>query len=89
MEETVREPNVHVDEDISLEEYACSDCGSNSDTQDVNITKDSSSNCGSDLHTEDVEMDVSLPSVCIFDSAIMGWESIDDQSRKAYLDSLY
>ncbi|CAL5367791.1 unnamed protein product [Camellia sinensis] len=89
VEETVREPNVHVDEDISLEEYVCSDCSSNSDTQDVNITKDSSSNCGSDSHTEDVEMDVSLPSVCISDSAVMGRESIDDQSREADLDSFY
>ncbi|KAF5961815.1 hypothetical protein HYC85_003024 [Camellia sinensis] len=89
VEETIREPNVHVDEDISLEEYVCSDCSFNSDTQDVNITKDSSSNCGSDSHTEDVEMDVSLPSVCISDSAIMGRESIDDQSREADLDSFY
>ncbi|XP_028113021.1 cysteine synthase, chloroplastic/chromoplastic-like [Camellia sinensis] len=34
-------------------------------------------------------MDVSLPSVCISDSAIMGRESIDDQSGEADLDSLY
>ncbi|GMP98582.1 hypothetical protein CsSME_00046409 [Camellia sinensis var. sinensis] len=34
-------------------------------------------------------MDVSLPSVCISDSAIIGRESIDDQSREADLDSLY
>ncbi|XP_028060425.1 uncharacterized protein LOC114264033 isoform X3 [Camellia sinensis] len=44
----------------------------NSDTQDVDMTKDSSFNCGFDSHTEDVEMDVSLPSVCISDSTIMG-----------------
>ncbi|CAL5333720.1 unnamed protein product [Camellia sinensis] len=89
VEETVREPNVHVEEDIRLEEYVCSDCSFNSDTQDVGMTKNSSSNCGSDSHTEDVEMDVSLPSVCISDSGIMGRESIDDQSREADLDSLY
>ncbi|CAL5387928.1 unnamed protein product [Camellia sinensis] len=63
VEETVRESNVHVEEDIRLEEYVCSDCSFNSDTQDVDMTKDSSFNCGSDSHTEDVEMDVSLPSV--------------------------
>ncbi|GMP28849.1 hypothetical protein CsSME_00004216 [Camellia sinensis var. sinensis] len=34
-------------------------------------------------------MDVSLPLVCISDSAVMGRESIDDQSREADLDSFY
>ena len=43
----------------------------------------------SDSHNEVGEMDLSLPSMCISDSAIMGWESIDDQSSLTDLDSLY